>query len=78
MTNQTDQKDKNNRDKMTEEELKTALRPIWQGRQDSNLRPTVLETATLPTELLPYAPHTEQQIHHTTREAFCHLPLQKY
>lgn len=31
MTNQTDQKDKNNRDKMTEEELKTALRPIWQG-----------------------------------------------
>lgn len=28
----------------------------WQGRQDSNLRPTVLETAALPTELLPYSP----------------------
>ena len=26
----------------------------WQGRQDSNLRPTVLETAALPTELHPY------------------------
>jgi site-specific DNA recombinase len=29
---------------------------FWQGRQDSNLQPTVLETATLPIELLPY-PH---------------------
>ena len=28
--------------------------PTWQGRQDSNLRPMVLETTTLPTELLPY------------------------
>jgi hypothetical protein len=55
MTNQTDQKDKNNRGKMTEEELKTALRPIWQGRQDLNLRHPVLETGALPTELLPYA-----------------------
>ena len=27
----------------------------WQGRQDSNLQLTVLETATLPIELLPYA-----------------------
>src|SRR5579875_3484002 len=27
----------------------------WQGRQDSNLQPTVLETATLPIELLPFA-----------------------
>jgi hypothetical protein len=27
---------------------------LWQGRQDSNLQPTVLETATLPIELLPY------------------------
>ena len=26
----------------------------WQGRQDSNLRPMVLETTTLPAELLPY------------------------
>ena len=28
---------------------------LWQGRQDSNLRPKVLETSTLPAELLPYA-----------------------
>lgn len=27
---------------------------FWQGRQDSNLQPTVLETATLPIALLPY------------------------
>jgi hypothetical protein len=27
---------------------------LWQGRQDSNPRPTVLETAALPTELRPY------------------------
>ena len=26
----------------------------WQGKKDSNLRPSVLETAALPTELLPY------------------------
>ncbi len=26
----------------------------WQGRQDSNLQPTVLETATLPIEPRPY------------------------
>ena len=29
------------------------LRSIWQGRQDLNLRPSVLETDALPTELLP-------------------------
>ena len=28
---------------------------VWQGRQDSNLQPTVLETATLPIELRPYS-----------------------
>ena len=28
----------------------------WQGRRDSNSQPTVLETATLPIELLPYVP----------------------
>ena len=28
----------------------------WQGREDSNPRPTVLETGTLPTELHPCAP----------------------
>lgn len=27
---------------------------LWQGGQDSNLQPTVLETATLPIELPPY------------------------
>lgn len=27
---------------------------IWQGRQGSNLQPTVLETVTLPIALLPY------------------------
>src|SRR5271155_3359741 len=30
----------------------------WQGGQDSNLQPTVLETATLPIELPPSAMHT--------------------
>jgi hypothetical protein len=29
---------------------------FWQGRRDSNPRPTVLETAALPAELRPY-PH---------------------
>jgi hypothetical protein len=28
---------------------------IWQGYRDSNPEPTVLETATLPIELYPYA-----------------------
>ena len=27
---------------------------LWQGQQGSNPRPTVLETAALPTELYPY------------------------
>lgn len=31
-----------------------SLKSAWQGRQDSNLQPTVLETATLPIELRPY------------------------
>ena len=29
--------------------------PFWQGQEDSNPRPTVLETGTLPAELYPYA-----------------------
>ncbi len=42
--------------------LKMACLPIppprhWQGRQDSNPRPAVLETAALPTELRPYSHH---------------------
>src|SRR4030088_1185535 len=31
----------------------------WQGRQDLNLRPSVLETDALPTELLPYAANSD-------------------
>ncbi len=31
-------------------------RGLWQGGQDSNLQPTVLETATLPIELPPFVP----------------------
>ena len=27
---------------------------LWQGQKDSNPRPMVLETSTLPTELYPY------------------------
>ena len=27
---------------------------VWQGQEDSNPRPTVLETGTLPAELYPY------------------------
>jgi hypothetical protein len=53
MVNQTAQNDENNRGKNENEALLDALRPIWQGRQDSNLQPTVLETATLP---LSYSP----------------------
>ena len=31
---------------------------LWQGQQGSNPRPTVLETAALPTELYPYGATT--------------------
>ena len=34
---------------------KTWTLSFWQGREDSNPRPTVLETGTLPTELHPCA-----------------------
>ena len=54
MTFQTLEKDENNRDKNDNSELKNALRSIWQGRQVSNPRPTVLETVALPAELHPY------------------------
>ena len=36
-------------------------RTPWQGRQDSNPRPAVLETAALPTELHPYATEFENK-----------------
>ena len=45
---------KNELNNSSDEEQVNALRPVWQGRQDSNLRHLVLETSTLPTELLPY------------------------
>lgn len=32
----------------------TYVQSYWQGRQDSNLRPSVLETDALPAELLTY------------------------
>ncbi len=35
--------------------LKLTDRSLWQGLQGSNLRPSVLETDALPTELNPYA-----------------------
>ena len=46
--------------------FKLAFKPIrikiqvhlWQGQQGSNPRPTVLETAALPTELYPYVAST--------------------
>ena len=44
----------NNRGQNNEKSAENALYPLWQGRQDSNLQPTVLETATLPIELRPY------------------------
>ena len=31
---------------------------VWQGQKDSNPRPMVLETSTLPAELYPYRTHT--------------------
>ena len=36
-------------------------RTSWQGRQDSNPRPAVLETAALPTELHPYTTELESK-----------------
>ena len=50
-----DQTNKTDPDNWGHEEQLKQLRSIWQGRQDSNLRPTVLETATLPAELLPFS-----------------------
>ena len=44
----------NNRGQNNEKSAENALYPLWQGRQDLNLRHPVLETGALPTELLPY------------------------
>ena len=54
MNNQPSKKLNNNRDDIANKVTKNAIKRIWQGRQDSNLRHLVLETSTLPTELLPY------------------------
>ncbi len=51
MHNRTNKKDPHNEGQLTEFEL---LRPVWQGRQDLNLRHLVLETSALPTELRPF------------------------
>ena len=45
---------KNELNNISDEEQVNDLRPVWQGRQDLNLRHLVLETSALPTELLPY------------------------
>ena len=45
----------NNRGQNNEKSAENALYPLWQGRQDLNLRHLVLETSALPTELLPFA-----------------------
>ena len=45
---------KNELNNSSDEEQVNALRPVWQGRQDLNLRHLVLETSALPTELLPF------------------------
>ena len=44
----------NNRGQNNEKSAENALYPLWQGRQDLNLRHPVLETGALPTELLPF------------------------
>ena len=53
MLNRTNKKDPIDRGHSVEKAQLELLRPIWQGRQDLNLQPTVLETATLP---LSYSP----------------------
>lgn len=54
-TNQTSKNNKNNRGEGYEKSAKLALYPVWQGRQDLNLRHPVLETGALPTELHPFS-----------------------
>jgi hypothetical protein len=44
MNNQTNEKDLANSGDEAENSVLDRLRPIWQGRQGSNLRPSVLET----------------------------------
>jgi hypothetical protein len=48
MSNQTFKKDPANRGNNDKNELFEALKPIWLGRQDSNLRMPVPKTGALP------------------------------
>ena len=45
--------------------------PFWQGQEDSNPRPTVLETGTLPAELYPCitVATNRQQVYYITYES---------
>ena len=52
--NQTNKNNPILRGQIDQNALEKAVYTVWQGRQDSNLQPTVLETATLPIELLPF------------------------
>jgi hypothetical protein len=54
MLNRTGKNDSKNRGENVEKLQLDLLCPVWQGRQDLNLRHPVLETGALPTELLPY------------------------
>src|SRR6266496_4331812 len=47
----------------------------WQGRQDLNLQPTVLETATLPIELLPFGASDDYEVNLRTNNRKSHDPL---
>ena len=53
-SNRTIKKDLHNR---VQSLVQSNFKYLWQGRQGSNLRPSVLETGTLPAELLPYVCH---------------------
>ena len=55
MLNQTNKNDLINRGQTVDNFENSSFFPIWQGRQDLNLRHLVLETSALPTELLPFA-----------------------
>ena len=55
--------------------LPTTVFQIWQGRQDLNLQPTVLETATLPIELLPFDVFFQRDNLHTPPHILLSLPV---
>ena len=49
-----DKRQNNTKEPDTKSASFARIHPNWQGRRDSNTQPTVLETVTLPIELLPY------------------------